>query len=224
MDGLTQIIRVTGREYYKHIVSMVMISLIMVTVLSPSFFLIKLPFSIVYVMIVMGPLFVGAAWAVQQLLLDRSTSVIKSFFQGVKRYFLPSIGYSLFLSFFVIIIAASWWHYNQVGGTFAFALACFQTYFCGMVFLSQIYTVPLLVKFEYSLKDSIFTSVKLLVKNPLYTILSFFQILSVFALLLLTVVGLFIIFPALATLFNNIVTSTVIATEENIDSWETANI
>jgi len=175
-------------------------------------------------MIVMGPLLVGAAWAVQQLLLDRSSSVIKSFFQGVKKYFLPSIGYSLFLSFFVIIIAASWWHYNQVGGTFAFALACFQTYFCGMVFLSQIYTVPLLVKFEYSLKDSIFTSVKLLVKNPLYTILSFFQILSVFALLLLTVVGLFIIFPALATLFNNIVTSTVIATEENIDSWETANI
>ncbi|NMH72936.1 hypothetical protein HF078_07630 [Bacillus sp. RO2] len=224
MDGLTQIIRVTGREYYKHIVSMVMISLIMVTVLSPSFFLIKLPFSIVYVMIVMGPLFVGAAWAVQQLLLDRSTSVIKSFFQGVIRYFLPSIGYSLFLSFFVIIIAASWWHYNQAGGTFSFALACFQTYFCGMVFLSQIYTVPLVVKFEYSLKDSIFTSVKLLVKNPLYTILSFFQILSVFALLLLTVVGLFLIFPALATLFNNIVTSSVIATEENIDSWETVNI
>ncbi|WP_078382124.1 hypothetical protein [Sutcliffiella halmapala] len=219
MDGLTQILRVTGKEYYRHIVAMVFISLLVVTVLSPSFFLIQLPYALIYVMLVSGPLLVGAAWAVQQLLLDKSQSVFLQFFTGVRKYFLASIGYSLFLSFFVIIVAASWWHYVQVGGTFGFALACFQTYFCGMVFLSQIYTIPLLVKFQYSLKDSIFTSVKLLVKNPLYTILSFLQIASIFCLLLLSVVGLFFLFPSLSTLFCNIVTSNVIVTEEQ-EGWD----
>ncbi|MFE7062187.1 hypothetical protein ACFVAD_08545 [Sutcliffiella sp. NPDC057660] len=219
MDGLTHILRVTGREYYKHIVAMVFISFLVVTVLSPSFFLIQLPYSIFYVMLVSGPIFVGAAWAVQQLLLDKSQSVIVMFFTGMKKYFLASVGYSLFLSFFVVIVAASWWHYTQVGGTFAFALACFQSYFCGMIFLSQIYTIPLLVKFQYSLKDSIFTSVKLLVKNPLYTILSFLQITSIFCLLLLSVVGLFFLFPSLSTLFCNIVTSNVIGTEEEDTDW-----
>lgn len=219
MDGLTQILRVTGREYYKHIVAMVCISLLVVTLLSPSFFLIQLPYAFIYVMLVMGPLLIGAAWTVQQLLLDKSQSIFLQFFTGVKKYFLASIGYSLFLSFFILIVVASWWHYAQVGGTFAFALASFQSYFCGMIFLSQIYTIPLLVKYQYSLKESIFTSVKLLVKNPLYTILSFMQIASIFCILLLSVVGFFFIFPSLSALFCNIVTSNVLVTEEEKE-WD----
>lgn len=217
MDGLTHVLRITGREYYKHIVSMVLISLIIATIVSPSVFLIKLPFALLYLLLISGPLLVGAAWTVQQLLLDKSTSVLKTFFVGMKKYFFSSIAYSLFLSFFIIIVVASWWHWSQVGGTFAFGLACFQTYFCGMIFMSQIYTLPLLVKYEYSLKNSIFLSVKYLIKNPIYTMLAFIQIVSIFALLLLTVVGLVIIFPSLSTLFSNLVASNVIANDNEVE-------
>src|SRR5690606_9412907 len=108
------------------------------------------------------------------------------------------------------IVYSSWWQWVNTDSYFFFILACFKTCFVGMMLISQLYTVPLMVKFNKNLKTSMLLSVKLLIKNPLYTLGAFLQLLSLTVLLLLTGVGLFLLFPGFYSLFTNTLTSNVL--------------
>lgn len=209
MAGVTHVLRMASKDAFQHITSIVLISIGVFTVLSPSFFLFPIPYAIVYCLLLIGPLLVAANHYIQQVLLDKKTRFFSTILEGLTKYVFKSLMYSIIVSIFLFIVYASWWQWANSESYFFFLLACFQTYFIGMILISQIYTIPLMVKYNSSLKDSMILSVKLLIQNPLYTLGAFVQLVSLFVLLLLTGVGLFLLFPGFYSLFANTLTSNV---------------
>lgn len=198
------------KEIYQHIVLLVLLGLLCVIILSPSFFILYIPIALVYIIILLGPLQMALMSTAQQAILGEKVGV-RTFFKALKEHFLQGLTFSTLFAFFLFIVFASWWYWGQVGTYLTFILACFQTYFVAMILVSQIYTVALHVKYKHSLKESMLISLKLLVRYPLYTLGAFAQLASLALLLGLTVVGFLFLFPGVYTILSNLLTANVIA-------------
>lgn len=209
MDGMTQVLRYSLKETYKNIVAIVLLSVGVLTIVSPSFFLFPIPYALIYCGILIGPLTIAANYYIQKVLLNDKIKLIPTFFEAFKKFGVIGLLYSILFSLFIFIVVASWWQWFGTREFFSFVIASFQTYFVGMILVSQIYTIPLIVKYQYSLKDSVLLSVKLLIKYPLYTLSAFLQLVSIFVLLLFTVVGVLFLYPGIFSMFTNIMTSNV---------------
>ncbi|GAA0355304.1 hypothetical protein [Bacillus horti] len=210
MGSLTHVLRMAVKEFYQHIVLLVLLSLLCVVILSPSFFLIPIPYSFVYIVLLLGPLQMVLTYSNQQALEGEKVG-IKVFFKGLKTYFWGGLCFSVAASFFIFIVISSWWYWGQTESYPTFVLACFQTYFVSMILVSQIYTIPLYVKYKHSLKESMLLSLKLLIKYPLYTLGAFIQILSLGVLLALTVVGFLFLFPGVYTVLSHLLTANIVS-------------
>lgn len=102
----------------------------------------------------------------------------------------------------------------------AFAIACFQTYFAGMVLLSQLYTVSLLIKYNVRLAKAMGMSLKLLLKYPLYTMGCFLQLVLFAGLLAFTIIGNALLLPGVIAVFLSRMTSAVISKTDLFDNNE----
>lgn len=209
MVSLTHVLRMALKGMYQHIVLLVLLGFLSVMVLSPSFVL-PIHIAVMYLICFIGPLQMAMVKSVQQAIEGEKVD-IKTFFLAMKEYFFRGLGFSLILSLFLFIVIASWWYWGQMGTYPSFILACFQTYFVSMILVSQMYTVPLLVKYKYSLKQSMLISLKLLLKNPLYTLGAFAQLVSLALLLGLTVVGFLFLFPGAYTILTHQMTANVVS-------------
>lgn len=211
MFSVTSILRVTAKDMYHHIISIIAVSLLVSVLCIPFVLFLPWQMAILFLLLIGGPIWLAAATSMEAVLMNTKVVLIKVFLQGLKRHYLKGIGLAFFYGGFAFILGASWWHWSIEQSYVAFAIACFQTYFSGMVLLSQLYTVPILMKYQLSLPKAMGTSMKLLLKYPLYTMGCFIQLIIFAGLLAFTIVGNALLLPGVLALFLSRMTSAAIS-------------
>lgn len=206
----------TIKYSYRYIGSIFFVSIFVTLFLSPGLFLLPVPLALIYFMCITGPLLFAANWYIQQALFDRRTPFIKTFTEGLKRFFLTGMGYSIISGILLIILFATWYQYYHTKHYGIFVLAVFQSYFVFMAFCALLYTIPLSVKYEKGLNESIKASIRQFTKFPVYTMSTCFLIALITVLLGFTVVGAGCILPGFYSLYINLAGSNVLVGSDKV--------
>ncbi|MUG70203.1 hypothetical protein [Paenibacillus validus] len=213
MRSLSQLIVQAGGLVYREMIAVFLFSAVSSAVLMPLVFLFSAGTALLLVPVVYAPLLAGVFYAAHRMVAGERPR-LKDVFAGAVRFFIPSAVFGLLCSLFVLILASTWWYYGQKDGMLHWALAIFQTYFVTMFFVSQLYTLPLIVQENEPVFRAVGRSVKLTVTHPGYTIGAFLQLLCVTVLLGLTVVGFAFLFAGMAAVYSNMVARNVLAGRE----------
>lgn len=218
MFSVTALLRITAKDLYQSIVSVVAISLFVSLIMLPGILFLPWQLAIIFALFAGGPVWFGASRAVETMLQEEKGSMLLTFLKATKTLCFQGIAFASFLGGFVLIVVSSWWLWAVEGTWFAFAIACFQTYFAGMVALSQLYTVPLVIKYGLKLPKAMLVSMKLLLANPLYTIAAFLQLILFTVLLSMTIVGHAFLLPGVAAVFVSRMTNGAISRSELVEN------
>ncbi|MNI46936.1 hypothetical protein D3C73_1014240 [compost metagenome] len=176
--------------------------------------LLPIPIAAIVLILLYAPLVAGVIYASNRHLQGARLKVA-DVLRGAVKYWAPAMVFALLCAVFMVILISSWWYYGNRSGMFYFALAVFQTYFVAMFFVSQMYTLTLVVQQELGIFRAIGRSVKMFIKHPAYTIGAFFQSLSVAVLLLLTVIGFLFLYVGIMGIYLNRITRNLLPEEDN---------
>jgi hypothetical protein len=225
MKKLSEIVVQSGVRIFRDITSVALFSLISSLVLVPAILVLPIPFAAALLCLLYMPLVTGAIYAGNEMLSGQKAK-LSSMLRGTIQHYVSSLLFGMLSLLFVLIIISSWWYYGNKSGLFYFALAVFQTYFVAMFFISQLYTLPLLVQEKVGIWTAIGRSAKLFIKHPGYTVGAFLQMLSIGVLLLLTVVGFAGLYVGSMAIYMNLLTRNLLPKEEenegaqgSKDSW-----
>lgn len=208
MKKLSEILVLSSRRIFNEIIAVLLFSLISSAVLAPIALFLPVGIALVLILFIYIPLCVGVMGAVYQR-LQGNKRLLKPIFYYAAKYYLSSIVFGIISGLFLLIIVSSWWYYGQQESLFYFVLAVFQTYFVGMFFISQLFTIPLLIQEDIGIFTAMGTSTKLFVANPLYSIGAFFQALCITLLLGVTVVGFAFLFIGMMSIYAHLLTLNV---------------
>jgi len=214
---LSEIVVKSGSLVFREIVHVALFSMVTSAFLLPLVFLLQLPVALVLLPLVYAPLVTGVVYASHSV-MNRKRAKVMDVFRGARRHFAASAIFGYVCALFLLILVSSWWYYGGKGGMMYFALAIFQTYFVAMFFLSQIFTLPLVVQEGMGIFSAMGRSIKLFMAHPMYAIGAFIQLLSVGVLLLLTVIGFAFLFVGIAGFYLNAVTANVLPNKEEEES------
>ncbi|WP_139488649.1 hypothetical protein [Brevibacillus dissolubilis] len=216
MNSLTHILQLTARESYKNLMTIILLNLTVLILLSPGVLLLHVYVAVAYLILLIGPLMLALTYETGNF-DDYEKVTVKGFLKTIPKYAGKGILFGGAMCFFALIVGSAWWYHANTGSQWTFVLACFQTYFVGMIFISQLYTMPLLTQYGYTLKDSMFASVKLFIRHPLYTLGACLQLWCLAAALLFTVVGFLFLYPAIYTTMTNNLTRNVLMSDRSRD-------
>ncbi|RKN85589.1 hypothetical protein [Paenibacillus ginsengarvi] len=222
MRKLSYVVVQSAKRVYEDIVPVALLSIVGALVLVPFVFFIPIGISLFLLPFIFVPLCAGALYASHRTKTGGRMKV-RELFAGAAKFFLPSAVLALVYSLFILIIVSTWWYYGGKSGTLHLAVAIFQTYFVAMVFVSQLYALPLIVQERIGVFAAIGRSVKLFLRHPGYTIGAFVQLISLSALLGITVVGFGCLFLGMYGIFSNLVTANVLAGPEQEEDGESGS-
>ena len=219
MRKLSQVIVQSGVWIYREIIAVALLSVVSSLVLLPFVFFLPVGVALVFIALVYVPLCTGALDACHRM-LKGERGLLGAMFRGAVRHYGASVVFALVCALFVVILASSWWYYGNRSGTFYFALAVFQTYFVAMFFVSQTYTLPLVVQERIGIFAAMGKSVKLFASHPGYTFGAFLQIVCLALLLGLTVVGFAGLFVGMVGIYANLITANLLTKKEEASEPE----
>ncbi|AQT85311.1 hypothetical protein ERICIV_00384 [Paenibacillus larvae subsp. larvae] len=222
MRKLSEIMVQSGILIYREITRLALFSLVCSAALIPIGFFFPIPIAFLLLSAVYFPLMAGVLYSCHHY-LSKKHGGTRKIFRGAIRFYFPSVLFGLLIGLFVLILVSSWMYYGSRSGMGYFILAVFQTYFVTMVFVSQLYTLPLVIQQETGFFRAVNQSIKLFLKHPLYTIGAFFQVVCITVMLALTVVGFMALYPGVMGIYLNKVTANLIRTPEESgpkeDNW-----
>lgn len=225
MKKLSEIVIQSGVRIFRDITSVALFSLISSLVLVPAILIFPIPIAAAILCLLYVPLVTGAIYAGNEMLSGQKAK-LSAMLRGTAKHYGSSLLFGVLCLLFILILISSWWYYGNKSGMFYFALAVFQTYFVAMFFISQLYTLPLLVQEKVGIWTAIGRSAKLLIKHPGYTVGAFLQMLSIGVLLLLTVVGFAGLYVGCVAIYLNLLTRNLLPREEeskeaegSVDTW-----
>jgi hypothetical protein len=213
MRKLSVIVVQSAKRVFQDIIPVALLSIAGALVLVPFVFLLPVGISLFLLPFIFVPLCAGALHATHRMMKGERAKV-SAMFAGAWKFLLPSLAFAFVCSLFILIIVSTWWYYGGKSGLLYFALAVFQTYFVAMVFVSQIYTLPLVVQEGAGVFAAMGRSVKLFLAHPGYTIGAFIQLLSLTVLLGVTIVGFGCLFLGMYGIYSNLVTANLFAKPE----------
>ncbi|MDQ1910441.1 hypothetical protein RAC89_08010 [Paenibacillus sp. GD4] len=205
MRKLNEMIVKSGGYVYREMISVFLFSAVSSLVLVPVIFLLPIGVALAVLPLIYAPLVAGVFHACYRVVSGERPR-LKDVFEGALRFFLPAVGFGLLCALFVLILASTWWFYGSKDSMWSWALAIFQSYFVAMFFVSQVYTLPLIVQERESLFRAVGRSVKLTVTHPGYTFGAFVQVIALTVLLGLTVVGFAFLFTGTLGIYANLIT------------------
>ncbi|OKP88565.1 hypothetical protein A3844_07660 [Paenibacillus helianthi] len=194
MQKLNQVLVSTGVESFREIVPITLLSLASSAMLVPVVIFTPMALAFILIPLLYMPLFYGVFYAYHRRTEGKKLSV-KEMLSGARKGFVPAVVFGLFCSLLVLVLGSTWWFYGGRDGVVNWTIAIFQTYFVAMAFVSQFYTLELVLQNKLGIFKAMGESVKLFLRYPAYTIGAFFQALVVGVMLVVTVVGF-------ASLFN----------------------
>ncbi|TMV47561.1 hypothetical protein FE783_21425 [Paenibacillus mesophilus] len=217
MRKLSVIVVQSAKKVFQDIIPVALLSIVGALVLVPFVFFLPVGISLFLLPFIFVPLCAGALHATHKMMKGERAK-LSALFAGAWRYLLPSIVFAFLCSLFILIIVSTWWYYGSKSGTLYFALAVFQSYFVAMVFVSQLYTLPLIVQERVGVFAAMGRSVKLFLAHPGYTVGAFIQLLSLTVLLGVTVVGFGCLFLGMYGIYSNLVTANLLKKPEEEDN------
>lgn len=201
MLSISSIVKKTGHHIFINILTVIGVSILWSIFIVPAIFLFPFPVAILFLFITFIPTTVAVFALINSMLRDGKNQLrrfFKLYFYYFKRAFLIGVVYCLA----VIIPVSEWWYYFTINHNyFVFIFAIFQTYLCLTFLASQVYTIPFLVMEDLSAIQAMNQSIKHFLGHTWYTIGLFVQILSVTILLSLTVIGFFILYIGIMSIF-----------------------
>lgn len=211
---LNEVVALSGKRLFHDIVPLSLLSLAGAAVLVPFLFFLPIGLSLPLLPFAGVPLCAGAL-AASNLSAPGGSIRIRGLFVGAFRFMLPSLVLAFVGAAFMLIVVSSWWYYGSRSGVLSFALAVFQTYFAGMVLVSQLYALPLVVREKIGPWTAMGRSFRLFLANPLYTIGASAQLVSAAVLLAVTGVGFGFLFFGLYGVYMHQVADNVLASPDS---------
>jgi hypothetical protein len=205
MRKLNQIIVQAAGRVYRDMVPVTLFSLISSLFLVPIVFFLPLPVALLLLPFVYMPAVYGVFYAVYRMLKDGRAKA-RDVLAGAVKGYIPATVFGIVCTLFVLILVSTWWYYGNKEGMLYKTVAIFQTYFVAMVFVSQIYTLPLVIQEKMGIFSAMGRSVKLFVTHPGYTIGAFLQAACLTVVLLVTVVGYAALFNGIMGIYAHMVT------------------
>jgi uncharacterized membrane protein YesL len=200
MNNLSTVLRKSGHDIFQNIMEVVAISLLASLILLPGIFFMPPAFGFIYLLLTGMPSFASAFYVINQK-TNRKPVKYSAFFKVFPKFYGRALTLGLLLTVLTIIPISSWWYYITAKTTFSFVIAIFQTYLYIMILISFIYVLPIIVIEDKGVSYSLKASLRLMLDNPGYTIGSFIQILTVSALLIVTVVSVPLLFIGIFSIF-----------------------
>lgn len=201
MVSLSAMLRKFTSDSYYNIVEIFMLSLIYSTLILPCVFIEHIQFQVVYASTLLFPSFFGIMYALNNKLMSGYKIHYKDVFSGTKKYYLKSIVLAIILNFFTITLYSSYLYLKNTQNLFSFTSFALQVFVLVMVLLILMYTIPLILKEDVGIKEGLKQGMKILSDNIFYSIGALIQIISIIILLLLTVVGIPLVFCGLLCIF-----------------------
>jgi hypothetical protein len=216
MRKLSEMIVKSGGIIYREMIAVFLFSAASSAVLVPLVFLLPAGISLAVVPLVYAPLLAGVYHASNRMIAGERPRV-KDVFAGALKFYVPSVLFGFLCALFVLILSTTWWYYGNKDGMLNWAFAIFQSYFVAMFFVSQLYTLPLIVQEGEHVFRAVGRSVKLTVIHPGYTLGAFLQLICLTVVLGLTVIGFAFLFAGMAGVYANLVTRNVLRGPEERD-------
>jgi hypothetical protein len=198
--GISQVVKLSAGKVFEHVLPLTGLSVVVSLFLLPPLFLLPLPVGLLYLALLGVPLAGVAVFASQRLM--RREKWLGSPLKTWARRLPGMLGLGALYAVLGIILYSSWWYHfrHDVGlMNLSFYIALFQSYFVGMFFISQLYTLPLLFdeQEQRPVLRCVLLSMQTAFKRPGYAVSLFVQLLCVGVLLGFTVIGFFFLFPGI---------------------------
>lgn len=172
------------RISYQHLLEIVILSLI--------WFITSLP------LLTLGATTAGVIYSLKNLESERR--ILRSFFRGFRIHFKKTLPWGLLLTFLILVITSSLWYHLTVKSIHSLLFLIFQVLISLIISFTQIYAIPLIVRFEGERASYMKLSTYLALNNIVYTIGVTMEIIFLSIILLFTVVG-FILLSAFLFMF-----------------------
>ncbi|MCM0649019.1 hypothetical protein NBE98_11605 [Clostridium swellfunianum] len=201
MNSLSMVLRKSGHDIFQNIVEVVGVSLVSSLILLPGLFFMPPAFGVIYLLFTAMPSVASAFYMINQK-KNRKTFKYSMFFKGFKKFYGRALIFGILLALLTIIPVSSWWYYITAKTMLSLIIAIFQSYFYIMILIAFVYIMPIMVIEDKGMSYSLRISLKLLLDNPGYTIGSFIQVVTVSALLMVTVISIPLLFIGIFSIFS----------------------
>jgi len=223
MLPISQLIKKTGHQIFTNILTVLGVSVGWSLFLVPVIFILPLHVALVFFAVTFIPVTVSVYVVMNHLLIKNKASIalfIRSFFYYFKRSFLLGILFNLA----ILIAISEWWYYININNSYLiFLFATFQTYLIFTFLTTQVYAIPFMVIEDLPLFKAMNKSIRHFMKNKGYTVGLFIQIISVTALLSLTVIGFFLLYIGMMAIFVINATNNLLLEKPNNEIVESNN-
>lgn len=139
-------------------------------------FAVPYPIAAVTLYFFLLPLLTGCVY-VSKVIIDKKKFFYRDLFTAVKKFYKRSLCFYFLFYLFSFILFASYFQYAKVKNIVNLSVFIMQSVFCITVFISQIYTLPLIVDKNMRYTEAFIESFKLFKDNVFYSIKSFFEML-----------------------------------------------
>lgn len=201
MLSISKLLKKTGHQIFLNILTILGVSICWSLFIVPAIFLLEISWAIVFLVITFLPA-TTAVYAVIHHVLEGKKNKLGMFFKSFTHFFKRAFLLGLIYSLAVLIPLSEWWYYLNVNNSyFIFIFAVFQTYLCLTFLATQVYAVPILVIEDVKAFKAMNWSIKQFMAHTWYTIGLFVQILCITILISFTVIGFFLLFIGMMSVF-----------------------
>lgn len=201
MLSVSKLLKKSGHQIFINILTVMGVSMGWSLFIVPAVFILPIDWALIYLAIIFVPATV-AVYAMMNYVLEGGRKRLFRFFKYFFYYFRRAFVIGLIFSLAVIIPLSEWWYYIKVNDSYyIFLFAVFQTYLCLTFLSSQVYTIPFLVKEDLPAFKAMNKSIKHFLKHTWYTVTLFIQIISVMVLLAISVIGFFLLYISMMSIF-----------------------
>ncbi|MEH7222302.1 DUF624 domain-containing protein [Bacillus sp. JJ1566] len=202
MLSISKLLVKTGNQIFTNITKVLGVSVLWSLLLVPAIFILPLPSAIVYLFLTLFPATVAVLVVMKQVIERKRIRIIPGFFSSFVRFYKRSLFIGFFYLVAILIPVSTWWYYFEINGGYGlFIFSIFQTYFCFMFLVSQVYAIPLLVSEDSKMFTVMNKSIRIFMAKPVYSFGLFIQIASITVLLSLTIIGFLLLYVGIMAVF-----------------------
>lgn len=205
MNTFSYILKKSIHEIFLHLSAVVGLSCLWALFALPIVFLFSFQMAIIFALLILIPITVTCFAIFHSILFETRRSKVRLFFYYFHHYYLRALILGLLFAIVLMIIGAQWYYYILVNHSYlAFIFSVFQTYLCLVFLATQVYVLPILVEDDCSVFRALNQSMKLFMCHAGYSIALFVQLLCIWLLLSLSIIGFFFLYIgiyAVLTLF-----------------------
>lgn len=186
---------------YYNIFEILILNIILLGIMIPCTIFRYIPFQIIYIVLLLIPMFAGIMYTLNNKISSGYKIYYKDVFIGFKKFYTRMLQLALILGFFILTTYSSYQYLKKIKNIFSFTSFILQIIVLLLILWIFMYAIPLIVKEDLKVKEAIKQGMKIFVDNVMYSLGAFIQALSIFILLLITVVGVPLIFSGLLSMF-----------------------